>query len=118
MVQFVPPQYALNGGIYGPRLAQREDTEAYYAAVRDMLNLRPLVEGGLEARGGFRFGALMRGPLTILDISGMTFTEGDSVTFTEAGDTVMPTSPNDDPPPFPGGTNEGGFDEFTERDPS
>jgi hypothetical protein len=94
-------QYLLNGGIYSPKLAEREDTEGYYAAVRDMLNMRPEPEGGASARGGYMMREQIRGTLVEIDLAAAVITGGTGVTIGEVGSPVTypdyPFDPGDYP---------------------
>ena len=102
MPDISPAQYTLNAGIYGPKLAEREDTEAYYAAVRDLLNMRPLPEGGPEARGGFAHYQALRGPLAEIDLTNVIFTVAAGATAPGAGTTAPdPSGDEPDPPSYP-----------------
>lgn len=103
MARAVQNQNTLNGGIYSPALAERDDTQAYYAALRDMLNVRPLAEGGVEARGGLVFCNLMRGPMAEIDLTSVTFTANEDAALGETGDTIpAPDGGVTDPPIYPG----------------
>lgn len=94
-------QYLLNGGIYAPRLAEREDTEGYYSAVRDMVNMRPVPEGGADARGGYAYRERLRGALSEIDLASATVTGGAGVTVGAPGASVTypdyPFDPDDYP---------------------
>ncbi|MGB3626026.1 MAG: hypothetical protein WA989_09360 [Henriciella sp.] len=102
-MKYTAPQFTMNAGIYSPELAEREDTEAYYASVRDMLNMRPVAEGGADLRQGLARGSLQRGALTLTELDGVTFTAHASASFTEAGEDLTDAGGGvTDPPVYPG----------------
>lgn len=105
-MRFVAPQFTMNAGIYSPELAEREDTEAYYASVRDMLNMRPKAEGGADLRPGFGFDGFLRGTVSVIDLDAVDFTTGAGVTLGEDGGEIDdPGGGTEDPDPYPGGPN-------------
>ena len=110
-MKFTAPQFTMNAGIYSPELAEREDTEAYYASVRDVLNMRPKPEGGAELRPALTYAQLMRGPMLLISLEDVDYTLGDGVSLTEDGGTEAPApgGPVVDPPPYPG-YDDGNYD--------
>lgn len=92
-------QHSMNGGIFGPVVAEREDTEAYYACVRDMLNMVPLPEGGAELRPGLAWHTPARRKRIEIDLSGATITAGAGVTIGVGGGGAA--TPPIDPPFYP-----------------
>lgn len=110
MAKVEPVQFTLNAGIYSPRLAEREDTEAYYAAVRDMLNMHPIPEGGAVARDGWTHCQALRGPMAEMDLTGATVTAGAGVVL--SGETITlpdPSGDETDPPVYPGNRTPNGY---------
>lgn len=100
-MKIVTAQFSMNAGIYSAELAEREDTEAFYASVADMMNLRPKAEGGADLREGLVHAGMMRGALAAIDLTAVTFAAGGSASLDTDGDTVTaPTNP--DPPVYPG----------------
>lgn len=49
------PQRAFNRGIVGPSIEARSDLELFQSAVRDLVNMFVLVEGGAANRAGYEF---------------------------------------------------------------
>jgi hypothetical protein len=98
-------QFTMNAGIYSPELAEREDTEAYYASVVDMMNMRPKAEGGADLREALVHAGMMRGVVTAIDLSAAVFTAPGDATVDEEGGEDIPPAGDPDPPAYPGDPN-------------
>lgn len=104
-------QTNFNGGIADARLADREDLDVYFNAVKDAFNMRPSPQGGMGLRGGLAYVGRLRGTVSAisLDDAVVTFAaDGDS-----GGAAASPPPPPDDPLPYPDFDGRWGRFEFS-----
>lgn len=93
-------QSALDAGILGPEIAEREDSDLYYRGARDLLNMDPRPQGGAALRPGTAFYGRLRNVLSDIDLDGATVSPGAQATGGSLGDPAAP--PPDDPVDYPG----------------
>lgn len=82
-------QTTFNAGEFDPNLWSRGDVTFFYSAARILENVVILPHGGVKRRGGFRYSALQRGPLSSVSLATATITgtNGGTVANATDGDT-------------------------------